>query len=289
MDYKDFRVRPGEKFSLKKMDPDFTGDFEGKEEAREKLEKDVEKLAELQEVLYADNRYALLIIFQAMDAAGKDGAIEHVMSGVNPQGCQVFSFKAPSEEERDHDFLWRCMKCLPERGRIGIFNRSYYEEVLIVRVHPEILKSQKLPEDTDWKNIWEDRYEDINNFERYLVRNGIVVVKFFLNISPKEQKERFMARINTPEKNWKFSLGDVKERKQWKKYMKAYEDALEATSTKWAPWYVIPGDHKWFARVAIADILIHTLKDLPLNFPEVSEKHLEEIEIAKKMLAEEED
>jgi len=289
MDYTRFRVRPDEKFSLKKQDPDFTGDFKDKAAAREKLEKDVEKLAELQEVLYADNRYALLIIFQAMDAAGKDGAIEHVMSGVNPQGCQVFSFKAPSSEELDHDFLWRCMKALPERGRMGIFNRSYYEEVLIVRVHPEILKSQKLPADTDWKNIWKDRYEDITHFERYLVRNGIVVVKFFLNISRQEQKERFLARINTPEKNWKFSLGDVEERQHWKKYMKAYEDAIAATSTKWAPWYVIPGNHKWFARVAIADILIQTLKSLPLKFPEVTPAHLKDIEVAQKMLEEEEE
>ncbi|MBN2432345.1 MAG: polyphosphate kinase 2 family protein [Acidobacteria bacterium] len=289
MDYTQFRVRPDETLSLKKRDPDFTGDFKDKSAAREKLEKDVEKLAALQEVLYADNRYALLIIFQAMDAAGKDGAIEHVMSGINPQGCQVFSFKAPSAEELDHDFLWRCMKALPERGRIGIFNRSYYEEVLIVRVHPEIVKSQKLPADTDWKNIWKDRFEDINHFERYLVRNGIVVVKFFLHISRKEQKERFLARIHTPEKNWKFSLADVEERKHWQKYMKAYEAAIAATSTKWAPWYVIPGDHKWFARVAIADILIHTLKSLPLKFPEVTAEHLKEIEVAKKMLEEEDE
>jgi PPK2 family polyphosphate:nucleotide phosphotransferase len=289
MNQKPFLVPPGKKIKLSDYDPEFTGKFKDKGEARIKLREDVERLAELQDVLYADNSQALLIIFQAMDAAGKDGAIKHVMSGVNPQGCQVFSFKAPSAEELDHDFLWRCNKALPERGRIGIFNRSYYEEVLIVRVHPKILDGQKLPKKLDKKNIWKDRYHDINQMERYLVRNGVEILKFFLNISKDEQKERFMARIDTPEKNWKFSIGDVEERKHWSAYMKAYQDALNATSTKWAPWYVIPGNHKWFARMAIADIIVDKLRSMDLRYPKVDKVHRANIVKARKMLDNEKD
>jgi len=287
MNRKKFVVPSGKKFKLNDFDTSYTGKFKSRKDAEKKLVDDVKDLAAYQDVLYADNTYALLIIFQAMDAAGKDGAIKHVMSGVNPQGCQVFSFKAPSAEELDHDFLWRCMKSLPERGRIGIFNRSYYEEVLIVRVHPNILKAQKIPSTAKKKSIWKDRYEDINHFERYLVRNGIIVLKFFLNISKKEQKERFLARANTPEKNWKFSRADVEERKYWDDYMKAYENALNATSTRWAPWHVIPGDHKWFARVAVADIIVSQLKSLKLSYPKVSDEHKKNIITAKEMLEKE--
>jgi PPK2 family polyphosphate:nucleotide phosphotransferase len=236
-------------------------------------------------VLYAQDTYSLLLIFQAMDAAGKDGIIEHVMSGVNPQGCQVFSFKAPSSEELDHDYLWRSMKALPERGRIGIFNRSYYEEVLVVRVHPEILNGQRIPKkEKEDKDIWKHRYEDINNFERYLTRNGIVILKFFLNVSKKEQKKRFLERIEQPDKNWKFSFGDVKEREHWKDYMDAYEDMFNATSTEWAPWHIIPADKKWFTRAAVADIISDRLESLNLRYPEVSEAHKQELLKAKEML-----
>jgi PPK2 family polyphosphate:nucleotide phosphotransferase len=239
----------------------------------------------LQDVLYAQDTYALLLIFQAMDAAGKDGIIKHIMSGVNPQGCQVYSFKTPSQEELDHDFLWRNMKALPERGRIGIFNRSYYEEVLIVRVHPEILDGQRLPKkekkDTD---LWKHRYEDINSVEQYLTRNGIVILKFFLNVSKKEQKKRFLERIDAPEKNWKFSFGDIKERERWNDYMDAYEDMLNATSTEWAPWYVIPADKKWFTRVAVADIVSNKLKSLNLRYPEISDTRRKELLEARKLL-----
>jgi PPK2 family polyphosphate:nucleotide phosphotransferase len=219
-----------------------------------------------------------------MDAAGKDSVIKHVMSGVNPQGCQVFSFKAPSQEELDHDFLWRTTKALPERGRIGIFNRSYYEEVLIVRVHPEILTAQHIPDEERNENIWQHRYEDINNFERYLTRNGTVILKFFLNVSKKEQKERFLDRIERPEKNWKFSFADVKERERWEDYMHAYQEMLNHTSTHWAPWYVIPADHKWFTRAAVADIIITKLESLDLRFPDLSESHKQDLRRAKEIL-----
>ena len=284
MNHQNLIVPPGKKITLKNYDPDFIGKFKLKEDAQKKLEEDVAELAEMQDVLYAQNTYALLIIVQAMDAAGKDGVIKHVMSGVNPQGCQVTSFKAPSAEELDHDFLWRAEKALPERGRIGIFNRSYYEEVLVVRVHPEILERQKLPPEKMDKQIWKNRYEDINNFERYLVRNGIVVLKFFLNVSKKEQKERFLERINTPRKNWKFSAQDVTERGCWSDYMKAYEDVFNHTSTEWAPWYIIPADHKWYTRAAVADVINAKLKSLKLRYPSVSDEHKQELMKAKEML-----
>lgn len=284
MNHSPFLITPGTNVAINAFDPGFTGDFTSKDEAREKHAKDIERLAELQDVLYAHNRYALLLIFQAMDAAGKDSVIKHVMSGVNPQGCQVFSFKAPSQEELDHDFLWRTTKALPERGRIGIFNRSYYEEVLVVRVHPEILNGQNIPDEERNEKIWRHRFEDINSFERYLTRNGTVILKFFLNVSKKEQKERFLERIERPEKNWKFSFGDVKERARWDDYMHAYEEMLHHTSTAWAPWYVIPADRKWFTRAAVADIIVDKLKSLNLKYPDVSEEHKQELLKAKEML-----
>lgn len=272
------RVTPGKKFRLKDRDTGWAqtkelkelGKDEIKERAKELLDKNLEELTEAQERLYADDRYSLLVIFQAMDAAGKDGTIKHVMSGVNPQGCQVYSFKRPSEEELDHNFLWRCMKCLPERGRIGIFNRSYYEEVLVVKVHPEWLDKQKLPPGKRGKSFWEHRYEDINAFEQHLVRNGTIILKFFLNVSPDEQKRRFIERLEQPDKNWKFSMGDLAERKLWDEYMEAYEDAIEATSTEWAPWYVVPADHKWATRAIVADIIASTLRSMDLRSPQLS-------------------
>ena len=278
-----FLVKPGKKIKLEDFDPSYTGKFNSSEEVAAKLERDVARLKKYQDTLYAQNTYTLLIIFQAMDAAGKDGTIKHVMSGVNPQGTQVVSFKAPSAEELDHDYLWRCSKALPERGRIGIFNRSYYEEVLIVRVHPEILSAQQLPPEC-LKGIWKARFEQINNFERYLVQNGTHVLKFYLNVSKEEQKRRFLARIETPEKNWKFSLSDAKERAHWDDYMKAYQDAFRSTSTKWAPWYVIPADHKWFTHAVVADLIIAKLKSLKLNYPTISEEHRQELLIAKEAL-----
>ncbi|HEX8495254.1 MAG TPA: polyphosphate kinase 2 family protein [Pyrinomonadaceae bacterium] len=288
MNHDHFIVPPGKKIRLKDYDPNYTGNYETKDEALVKLQEDQRRLAKYQDVLYAQNQHSLLIIFQAMDAAGKDGAIEHVMSGVNPQGCQVFSFKQPSSEELDHDYLWRSSKALPERGRIGIFNRSYYEEVLIVRVHPEILNFQQLPLDLRDKNIWKRRFEEINNFEHYLTNNGIVVIKFFLNVSKEEQKRRFLKRIMTPEKNWKFSLGDAKERGHWDQYMEAYEDMFNHTSTKHAPWYIIPADHKWFTRAAVADVIISKLKSMKLSYPTVSEEHRQSLLKAKEMLENEE-
>lgn len=282
-----FLVPPGKKIQLKDYDPGHTGEFENKEQAEAKLMGDVGRLAQFQDVLYAQNTYALLIIFQAMDASGKDSTIKHVMSGVDPQGCQVFSFKSPSHEELDHDYLWRSMKALPERGRIGIFNRSYYEEVLVVRVHPEILRAQQLPPESKGPDIWERRFEEINHFERYLTRNGIAVLKFFLNVSKEEQRERFLKRINTPEKNWKFSLNDVKERRYWDDYMAAYEDAFNHTSTEWAPWHIIPADHKWFMRAAVADVIINKLESMNLSYPTVSEEHRQELLKAKELLEKE--
>jgi PPK2 family polyphosphate:nucleotide phosphotransferase len=288
MNHDSFLVPPGKKVTLKDYDPGFTGKFTSKEEAQEKLQKDLARLTELQDVLYAQDTYALLLIFQAMDAAGKDGIIKHVMSGVNPQGCQVFAFKAPSSEELDHDYLWRSMKALPERGRIGVFNRSYYEEVLVVRVHPEILNGQRIPKkEKEDKDVWKHRYDDINAFERYLTRNGIVILKFFLNVSKKEQKERFLERIEQPEKNWKFSFGDVREREHWDDYMNAYEDMFNATSTEWAPWYIIPADKKWFTRAAVADIIVDKLRSLDLSYPEVTEAHRLELMKAKEILEKE--
>jgi PPK2 family polyphosphate:nucleotide phosphotransferase len=270
--------------SLNDYDPDDTGNYKNKEDAAKDLVNDVDTLAELQDVLYAENSRALLLMFQAMDAAGKDGVIKHVMSGVNPQGCQVFSFKSPSAEELDHDYLWRCMKALPERGRIGIFNRSYYEEVLVVRVHPEYLKNQNLPADEVKGSLWKQRYEDINAIEKYLSRNGTVILKFFLHVSKKEQRERFLDRIDTPEKNWKFSAADVKERTFWKEYMSAYEEMLQNTSTPWAQWHVIPADHKWFTRALVAEIIIARLKSLKLTYPKLTDQQKAELAKAKEAL-----
>jgi len=278
-------VEPGSTISLKKdYDPKYTADFLDKGEAKDLLEEGIKKLAELQDKLYAQNTHALLIVFQAMDAAGKDGTIKHVMSGLNPQGVQVYSFKAPSAEELDHDYLWRCYKALPEKGRIGIFNRSYYEEVLVVRVHPEYLERQHLPPGSVDKKLWARRFEEINNFEKYLVDNGILVLKFFLNVSRKEQKERFLERIDLPEKNWKFSAADAKERAHWDEYMEAYEDMLNHTSTKWAPWYVIPADKKWYTRIAVGAAILDALQGLDLKYPTVDDEHKKELLTAKKIL-----
>ena len=279
-----FIVPSGAGIRLKDFDPEDTGEFKSKEDAVEKLSTDIADLANMQDILYAQNTYALLLIFQAMDAAGKDGTIKHVMSGVNPQGCQVFSFKAPSPEELDHDYLWRCTKALPERGRIGIFNRSYYEEVLVARVHPEILERQQLPKEAKGGSVWKRRYKEINNFEEYLVSNGIIVLKFFLNVSKKEQKRRFLERLTKAEKHWKFSLTDAKERGHWADYMDAYERMLEATSTVHAPWHVVPADHKWFTRAAVADIIVKKLRSLDLRHPEIDDVQREELRKAKAML-----
>jgi PPK2 family polyphosphate:nucleotide phosphotransferase len=279
-----FRVRADGKLRLEDHDPGDTGDFKSKEEGLRQLQKGLERMRELQAKLWAQDQWALLLIFQAMDAAGKDSAIEHVMSGVNPQGCQVYSFKAPSAEELDHDFLWRTTRCLPERGRIGVFNRSYYEEVLVVRVHPQILARQKLPPALVTDRIWKERYQDIRDFERFLSRNGTVIRKFFLHVSREEQRARFLARLDEPEKNWKFSAADVAERRHWDEYMKAYEDALEATSTDEAPWYVIPADHKWFTRLAVADVIVEAMEGLDLHFPEVSEAQRQELARARALL-----
>ena len=244
----------------------------------------VQLLAELQDMLYAQDRWAVLIILQAMDAAGKDGTIKHIMSGVNPQGCQVHSFKSPSPEELDHDYLWRCMKALPNKGNIGIFNRSYYEETLVVRVHKEYLANEKLPPELVTRNIWKERFQDIRNFERYLTRNGMIIRKFYLHVSKEEQERRFMERIENPEKNWKFSASDVKERQFWDDYMKAFEDMIRNTATKEAPWYVVPADNKWFTRVVVAAAIIDALASLDLHYPKVDEKKLEELAAAKKTL-----
>ena len=285
MNIENFLVPEGKKLNLKDYDPDFTGDYEDKKQAVKDLSKNIERMAELQNVLYAENQRALLIIFQAMDAAGKDSAIKHVMSGLNPQGCEVTSFKQPSSEELDHDYLWRSMKKLPERGRIGIFNRSYYEEVLVVRVHPEILQFQQLPNKIkNDQDIWKERFEQIRNFENYLAENGIHVLKFFLNVSKEEQKERFLERINRPEKNWKFSASDAKERSFWNDYMNAYEDAMEKTSTEDAPWFIVPADHKWFTRVVVSNIIINKMKSLNLEYPQVGEAHMKSLLEAKEML-----
>lgn len=290
-----FKVKPDTKIRLKDYHSGWDqidelrsfGKKAAKERANEVLQKSTEELAECQELLFADDRYSLLIVFQAMDGAGKDGTIKHVMSGVNPQGCQVFSFKKPSAEELDHNFLWRYMKSLPERGRIGIFNRSYYEDVLVVKVHEEVLEQQKLPDGKRGKAFWEARYDDINAFEHHLVRNGTVVLKFFLNVSKKEQKRRFMDRLERPEKNWKFSLADLNERGYWDDYVDAYEKAISSTSTKWAPWYIIPADDKWAMRAIVADIVTSTLDDLNLKFPEMNDEQRDLLAKAKKTLEEE--
>lgn len=279
-------VENGKKFRLKDHDPADTGGFgsEAKPEAKEALETGVETLAKLQDVLYAQDRWAVLLIFQAMDAAGKDSAIKHVMSGVNPQGCQVAAFKVPSPEEMDHDFLWRCNKHLPERGRIGIFNRSYYEEVLIVKVHQGILEGSRLPRRLIRKNVWDNRYRDIRSHERYLANNGVVVRKFFLNVSPEEQKRRFLERIENPAKNWKFGAGDVTERGFWKDYMKAYEDMIRETATETSPWYVVPADNKWFTRLVVAAAVVDAMDSLGLAYPPVGPAKLRELALSKKAL-----
>ena len=281
-------VAPGRKVSLKKdFDPQDGIKGLNKKEMEQFLAEGVEYLAECQDKLYAQDRYALLVVFQAMDAAGKDGTIKHVMSGLNPQGCQVFSFKAPSAEELDHDYLWRCFKALPERGRIGIFNRSYYEEVLITKVHPEILQKQKLPEDLKDKKVYDRRYREIRNFEEYLFQNGIRVVKFFLNVSKAEQKKRFLERIDTSSKNWKFSSTDAKERSYWSEYMRAYEECFRETSTKHAPWYVVPANDKPTMRLAVAHVLSREMARLKLAYPKVSEVQKKELAVAKKILTSE--
>jgi PPK2 family polyphosphate:nucleotide phosphotransferase len=282
-------AKPGKKISLKDYDSGWTGSIKEKKEAVALLEDGIKRLAKEQDKLYAQDTYSLLLVFQAMDAAGKDGTIRHVMSGINPQGCQVFSFKAPSAEERDHDYLWRTTKALPERGRIGIHNRSYYEEVLVCRVHPEILAAQQLPEDCKKDGIWTRRFDQINNFERYLVDNGTLVLKFFLHVSKGEQKRRFLERIDQEEKNWKFSVNDAKERVFWKDYMRAYEDVFTHTSTKDAPWYIIPADNKWFMRLAVAAITYQTLDDLNLKYPVVNKEKRNELLEAKKVLLAEKD
>jgi len=283
---KRYRVRDGKGFRLKDCDPGDTAwlDAEDKPAAKQALEAGVEVLAELQDMLYAQDRWALLLIFQAMDAAGKDGAIKHVMSGINPQGCQVVSFKAPSSEDLDHDYMWRCSKSAPERGRIGIFNRSYYEEVLVVRVHKALLDKEKLPAARVGKGIWKDRFRDIRAYERYLDNNGTVVLKFFLNVSRKEQKRRFLERIDNPEKNWKFSATDAQERNYWKDYMEAYEDMIRHTATKRAPWYVVPADNKWFTRIAVASAVVEALDSLGLEYPEVGKEKLAELVRTKRAL-----
>ncbi|MTJ11000.1 MULTISPECIES: polyphosphate kinase 2 family protein [unclassified Anabaena] len=285
MNHDPYIVKPGSQISLQKdYNPAYKCEFHQKTDAVKKLKAGISKLAEYQDILYAQNSYSLLIIFQAMDAAGKDSTIKHVMSGVNPQGCQVFSFKSPSEEELDHDYLWRSMKALPERGRIGIFNRSYYEELLIVRVHPEILKKQQLPKFPQGNQIWKQRFEEINNFEKYLVNNGVIVLKFFLNVSKSMQKKRFLQRIESPEKHWKFSASDVKERGFWDNYMDAYEQVFNHTSTEFAPWYIVPADRKWFTRLIVADIICTKLQELNLQYPQVSEEYKQRLWEAKKTL-----
>ena len=275
-----------DRFRLKDVDPGATLQFASEDKPREKeaLAMGVTLMAELQDRLYAQERWAVLLMFQGMDAAGKDGVIKHVMSGVNPQGCQVFSFKAPTGEELNHDYLWRCLKRLPERGRIGIFNRSYYEETLVARVHPEILANQRLPPALVTKDIWKERFQDIRGFERYLARNGVAILKFFLHVSKEEQKKRFLERIEEPKKNWKFSEDDVKEREHWDDYMEAYEDMIRNTATKAAPWYVVPADNKWFARIVVAAAVIDALDSLDLKYPKVDDRKLKELAAAKRAL-----
>lgn len=280
-----YKVTDGKKFKLSEYDPGDTYGLDiNKNEAKERLEQDIKSLSELQEKLYAQDRWSVLLIFQAMDAAGKDSAIEHVMKGINPQGCQVHSFKAPTAIELDHDYMWRTSCALPERGRIGVFNRSYYEEVLVVRVRPEILEKQRLPKGLVTKNIWEERYEDIRSFERYLARNGTLVLKFFLHVSKEEQKKRFLDRIDEPEKNWKFNSGDVAERALWNQYMSAYEDAIRNTACEHAPWYVVPADKKWYTRLVVAAAIDEAMQGLNLQFPKVDAAGLEEIRKSREIL-----
>ena len=280
-----YRITKGRKFRLKDHDPgDTAGLKEEKKKARDLLAHGVGRLADLQDMLYAQDRWAVLLIFQAMDAAGKDGTIKHVMSGVNPQGCQVYSFKTPSAEELDHDFLWRTTKCVPERGRIGIFNRSYYEEVLVVRVHPDVLARETLPKKLVTKRIWKERFESIADFEKHLARNGTLILKFFLNVSRKEQKRRFLERLDEPVKNWRFSAADVRERQLWKPYQEAYEEVIGATARPWAPWYVVPADNKWFTRLVVAEAIIHAMERLGLAYPAVDDAKRKELAAARRSL-----
>jgi PPK2 family polyphosphate:nucleotide phosphotransferase len=281
---KSYCVDDGKRFRLKDFDPSDTDHWKSKEEAEETVQQDIDRMSELQATLYAQNNWAVLLIFQALDAAGKDGTIKHVMSGVNPEGCNVHSFKVPSETELQHDFLWRTTRHLPERGNIGIFNRSYYEEVLVVRVHSELLKTEKLPSSRITKKIWDERFEDIRHFERHMERNGTVIRKFFLHLSKKEQKKRFLARLDEPEKNWKFSAADIHEREYWDDYQTAYEEMIRNTATKHAPWYVVPADNKWFTHLVVAAAIVETLEELNLSYPKVNAVKRKEIEQAKKEL-----
>ncbi|MFI5372441.1 MAG: polyphosphate kinase 2 family protein [Candidatus Eisenbacteria bacterium] len=281
-----YRVDDGRGFRLDDVSPGDTAWLKSEQKplAKQVLQEGIEALADLQEMLYAQDRWAVLLIFQAMDAAGKDGAIKHVMSGVNPQGCQVYSFKSPTSEDLDHEFMWRCMKCLPERGRIGIFNRSYYEETLVVRIHPELLAKEKLPPKLVSKRIWDERYEDIRDIERYLSRNGVIIRKFFLHVSKKEQLKRFLSRLDEPAKNWKFSVADAAEREHWRDYMKAYQDTIRHTSTRHAPWYVVPADNKWFTRIVVASAVIDAMASLDLSFPKVNAAKRRELAAVKARL-----
>jgi PPK2 family polyphosphate:nucleotide phosphotransferase len=280
-----YRVDNGKKFRLKHFESSDTDRILSKEHATELLEKGIAHMAELQDKLYAQDRSGVLLIFQAMDAAGKDGVIKHVMSGINPEGCQVYSFKSPSTEELNHDYLWRTMQRVPERGHIGIFNRSYYEEVLIVRVHQDLLKAERIPDSLITKDLWDERFQDIRALERYLSRNGIVIRKFFLHLSKEEQKKRFLDRLDRPEKNWKFSASDAREREYWDDYMDAYEDMIRNTATKHCPWFVIPADNKWFTRLAVAAAIVDTLDDLDLSYPKVDAQKRKELQAARKMLS----
>jgi PPK2 family polyphosphate:nucleotide phosphotransferase len=281
---KSYRINDGKHFQLKDYDPADTGRWRSVDQAKEQLQKDIARMEDLQDKLYAQDRWAVLLIFQAMDAAGKDGTIKHVMSGVNPEGCQVTSFKTPSDTDLQHDFLWRTNEHLPERGHIGIFNRSYYEEVLVVRVHPPILESQKIPPSLVTKDIWKERFEDIHCFEQHMTRNGTVIRKFFLHLSKKEQKKRFLARLDDPDKNWKFSEADIRERDCWDDYQDAYEDMIRHTTSKHAPWYVVPADNKWFTHLVVAAAIVETLEDLNLSYPEVDAQKRKQIQAARKLL-----
>ena len=285
---KPFRIEDGKKFRLKDIDPTDTRGIKSKARAQELMLRGIDRMRQLQDRLYAQDCWSVLLIFQAMDAAGKDGTIKHVMSGINPQGCQVFSFKAPSNEELDHDFLWRAVRALPERGRIGIFNRSYYEEVLVVKVHEEILRAQKLPAPLITKDIWRERYEDIQNFERYLSRNGVIIRKFFLHVSKEEQRQRFLTRLRESDRNWKFSMADAKERNCWDAYQEAYEDAIRHTASDHAPWYVVPADHKWFTRMVVSAAIVDALEELDLAYPVVDAHKREELKLVQTELEKEE-
>lgn len=281
---KTYRIEDGKHFRLKDYDPSDTRDWHSEEEAKGYLQEDIERMQKLQDKLYAQDCWSVLLVFQAMDAAGKDGTVKHVMSGVNPEGCQVYSFKVPSATELQHDFLWRTTQRLPERGHIGIFNRSYYEEVLVVRVHPKALEAENLPPKLLAKNIWEERFEDIRSFERHMARNGTVIRKFFLHLSKKEQKKRFLARLDDPDKNWKYSAADIHERKYWDDYQNAYEDMIRNTSAEHAPWYVIPADNKWFTHLAVAAVVVETLEELNLSYPKVDAAKRKELEAARRLL-----